>query len=98
MAAIPPPPAAAAAVLEQLSSTKMFGGRNLRFRHQSTTLGCLMTFSIYLPRPQRPTFPCCTGSRASPARTRTLSSRPAPSTPPPPTTSPSSPPTPLHVG
>ncbi|KAJ1287036.1 hypothetical protein BS78_03G399700 [Paspalum vaginatum] len=46
MAATPPPPAAA---LEQLSSNKMFGGRNLRFRHQSATLGCPMTFSIYLP-------------------------------------------------
>ncbi|XP_062231103.1 S-formylglutathione hydrolase-like isoform X2 [Phragmites australis] len=46
MAATPPPPAAA---LEQMSSTKMFGGRNLRFHHQSTTLDCPMTFSIYLP-------------------------------------------------
>lgn len=46
MAATPPPPAAA---LEQLSSNKMFGGRNLRFRHQSATLGCPMTFSVYLP-------------------------------------------------
>jgi S-formylglutathione hydrolase len=38
-----------AAALEQLSSNKMFGGRNLRFRHQSATLGCPMTFSVYLP-------------------------------------------------
>ncbi|KAJ1287038.1 hypothetical protein BS78_03G399900 [Paspalum vaginatum] len=48
MAATPPPPLPAAA-LEQLSSNKMFGGRNLRFRHQSATLGCPMAFSIYLP-------------------------------------------------
>uniref|UniRef100_A0A804N7S7 S-formylglutathione hydrolase n=1 Tax=Zea mays TaxID=4577 RepID=A0A804N7S7_MAIZE len=38
-----------AAALEQLSSSKMFDGFNLRFRHQSATLGCAMTFSIYLP-------------------------------------------------
>ena len=46
MAAAAPPPAAA---LEQLSKTKMFGGHNLRFRHQSATLGCPMTFSLFLP-------------------------------------------------
>ena len=44
--AVAPPTAAA---LEQLSSSKMFDGFNLRFRHQSATLGCAMTFSIYLP-------------------------------------------------
>jgi S-formylglutathione hydrolase FrmB len=38
-----------AAALEQLSSSKMFDGFNLRFRHQSATLGCAMTFSIYMP-------------------------------------------------
>jgi hypothetical protein len=48
MATTPPPPTAAAA-LEKLSSTKMFGGHNLRFRHQSATLGCAMSFSVYLP-------------------------------------------------
>ncbi|KAL5229082.1 hypothetical protein ABZP36_017347 [Zizania latifolia] len=37
------------AALEQLSRTKMFGGHNLRFRHQSTTLGCPMTFSLFIP-------------------------------------------------
>ncbi|XP_066315826.1 S-formylglutathione hydrolase-like isoform X3 [Miscanthus floridulus] len=37
------------AALEQLSSSKMFDGFNLRFRHQSATLGCAMTFSIYMP-------------------------------------------------
>ncbi|KAM3354492.1 hypothetical protein ACQJBY_025272 [Aegilops geniculata] len=46
MAATAPPPAAA---LEQLSKTKMFGGHNLRFRHQSAALGCPMTFSLFLP-------------------------------------------------
>jgi S-formylglutathione hydrolase len=46
MAATAPPPAAP---LEQLSKTKMFGGHNLRFRHQSATLGCPMTFSLFLP-------------------------------------------------
>lgn len=46
MAAAAPPPAAA---LEQLSKTKMFGGHNLRFRHQSASLGCPMTFSLFLP-------------------------------------------------
>ncbi|GJN16776.1 hypothetical protein PR202_gb03797 [Eleusine coracana subsp. coracana] len=48
MATTSPAPATAAA-LEKLSSTKMFDGHNLRFRHQSATLGCAMTFSIYLP-------------------------------------------------
>jgi hypothetical protein len=38
-----------AAALEQLSRSKMFDGFNLRFRHQSATLGCAMTFSIYMP-------------------------------------------------
>jgi S-formylglutathione hydrolase len=37
------------AEVEQLSSNKMFGSRNLRLRHQSATLGCPMTFSVYLP-------------------------------------------------
>ncbi|KAF0917227.1 hypothetical protein E2562_017128 [Oryza meyeriana var. granulata] len=27
----------------------MFGGHNFRFRHQSTTLGCPMTFSLFIP-------------------------------------------------
>ncbi|KAF0926825.1 hypothetical protein E2562_027416 [Oryza meyeriana var. granulata] len=46
MAAPSPPPVAA---LEQMSRTKMFGGHNLRFRHQSATLGCPMTFSLFIP-------------------------------------------------
>jgi S-formylglutathione hydrolase len=32
-----------------MSRTKMFGGHNLRFRHHSATLGCPMTFSVFLP-------------------------------------------------
>ena len=35
--------------VELLSTNKMFGGHNLRYRHQSATLGCPMTFSVYLP-------------------------------------------------
>ncbi|XP_020572372.1 S-formylglutathione hydrolase [Phalaenopsis equestris] len=35
--------------LEEISSSKMFGGYNRRFRHFSPTLGCSMTFSIYFP-------------------------------------------------
>jgi S-formylglutathione hydrolase len=46
-AAAPSPPPVAA--LEQMSRTKMFGGHNLRFRHHSATLGCPMTFSVFLP-------------------------------------------------
>ena len=35
--------------LEQIGSNQSFGGRQLRYRHPSTTLNCDMTFSIYLP-------------------------------------------------
>jgi S-formylglutathione hydrolase len=35
--------------LEQIGSNQSFGGRQLRYRHRSTTLNCDMTFSIYLP-------------------------------------------------
>ncbi|KAI0531326.1 hypothetical protein KFK09_000879 [Dendrobium nobile] len=38
---------------EEISSSKMFGGYNRRFKHFSPTLGCSMTFSIYFP----PTLP-----------------------------------------
>ncbi|KAK8928422.1 S-formylglutathione hydrolase [Platanthera zijinensis] len=34
---------------EEMSSTKMFGGFNRRYKHFSPTLGCSMTFSIYFP-------------------------------------------------
>ncbi|KAK8959408.1 S-formylglutathione hydrolase [Platanthera guangdongensis] len=34
---------------EEMSSTKMFGGFNRRYKNFSPTLGCSMTFSIYFP-------------------------------------------------
>ncbi|KAG8372009.1 hypothetical protein BUALT_Bualt12G0022100 [Buddleja alternifolia] len=33
----------------EISSSKMFGGYNKRFKHYSSTLGCSMTFHIYFP-------------------------------------------------
>lgn len=33
----------------EISSSKMFGGTNKRFEHESATLGCNMKFSIYFP-------------------------------------------------
>ncbi|RZC77629.1 hypothetical protein C5167_001794 [Papaver somniferum] len=33
----------------EISSTKMFGGYNKRYKHFSPTLGCSMTFHIYFP-------------------------------------------------
>ncbi|XP_044346418.1 uncharacterized protein [Triticum aestivum] len=71
MAAAAPPPATA---LEQLSKTKMFGGQNLRFRHQSATLGCPMTFSIFLPASPASTLPV----RALPRSPRDRTPRPWP--------------------
>lgn len=35
--------------MEQLEEHKSFGGRQLRLKHQSETLACDMTFSVYLP-------------------------------------------------
>ena len=35
--------------LEKLADSLCFGGRQQRWRHRSATLGCEMTFSIYLP-------------------------------------------------
>ena len=35
--------------LEQISANQSFGGQQLRYKHQSTSLNCEMTFSIYLP-------------------------------------------------
>ncbi|KAL6539793.1 hypothetical protein OROHE_011564 [Orobanche hederae] len=35
----------------EISSTKMFGGYNKRYKHYSPTLGCSMTFHIYFPPP-----------------------------------------------
>lgn len=34
---------------EQLSAGKMFGGWNKKYKHQSDTLGCSMTFTVYYP-------------------------------------------------
>jgi len=35
--------------LEKLADSLCFGGRQQRWRHRSATLGCEMTFSVYLP-------------------------------------------------
>ncbi|KAJ4892107.1 S-formylglutathione hydrolase [Raphanus sativus] len=35
--------------LSEIGSTKMFDGYNKRYKHNSETLGCSMTFSIYFP-------------------------------------------------
>ena len=35
--------------LEQISSTKMFGGWHNRYTHFSTSTNCTMTFAVYLP-------------------------------------------------
>ena len=35
--------------LEQIGANQSFGGQQLRYKHQSTTLNCEMTFSLYLP-------------------------------------------------
>jgi S-formylglutathione hydrolase len=35
--------------LEQVSANKMFGGKQLKFKHKSDVLDCNMVFSIYLP-------------------------------------------------
>lgn len=35
--------------IDQISANKMFGGNQLRFKHQSEVLNCEMNFSVYLP-------------------------------------------------
>lgn len=35
--------------MEQIAENKSFGGRQLRFTHQSRALNCAMNFSVYLP-------------------------------------------------
>lgn len=35
--------------MQQIAENKSFGGRQLRFTHQSGTLNCSMNFSVYLP-------------------------------------------------
>lgn len=36
-------------LLEQIGANPSFGGQQLRYKHQSASLSCEMTFSIYLP-------------------------------------------------
>ena len=45
----------------EISSSKMFGGYNKRYKHFSPTLGCSMTFYIYFPPSPSPSykFPVC---------------------------------------
>lgn len=35
--------------LEQVSANKMFGGKQIKFKHKSDVLNCNMIFSVYLP-------------------------------------------------
>ncbi|KAB8307302.1 S-formylglutathione hydrolase [Erwinia endophytica] len=42
-----------ASTLELLEEHRLFGGRQQRYRHQSATLNCVMTFSIFLPETNR---------------------------------------------
>jgi S-formylglutathione hydrolase len=35
--------------IEQVGANKMFGGKQLKFKHKSTILSCDMIFSVYLP-------------------------------------------------
>jgi len=42
-----------ASTLELLEEHRLFGGRQQRYRHQSATLNCVMTFSIFLPETKR---------------------------------------------
>lgn len=37
------------ASVEQIGSNKQFGGVNRRYRHQSSVLGCSMTFTVFFP-------------------------------------------------
>lgn len=48
--------------MELLEEHRCFEGRQQRWRHDSTTLNCAMTFSIFLPL--RTTHRCCTGFQA----------------------------------
>ncbi|CAL5431019.1 unnamed protein product [Camellia sinensis] len=42
----------------EISSSKMYGGYNKRYKHYSPTLGCSMNFHIYFPPPSNsPKFP-----------------------------------------
>ena len=43
----------------EISSSKMFGGYNKRYKHFSPTLGCSMTFHVYFPPSLNQKFPVC---------------------------------------
>ncbi|MES2626409.1 MAG: S-formylglutathione hydrolase [Pseudomonadota bacterium] len=40
--------------LEQVSANKMFGGKQIKFKHKSAVLSCDMIFSVYLPPNAKP--------------------------------------------
>jgi S-formylglutathione hydrolase len=40
--------------IEQVSANKMFGGKQLKFKHKSAVLSCDMVFSVYLPPNAKP--------------------------------------------
>jgi S-formylglutathione hydrolase len=40
--------------IEQVSLNKMFGGKQLKFKHKSAVLNCDMVFSVYLPPNAKP--------------------------------------------
>lgn len=48
--------------MEMLEEHRCFEGWQQRWRHDSSTLNCPMTFSIFLPPPViTPRHQCCTG-------------------------------------
>lgn len=50
--------------MEMLEEHRCFEGWQQRWRHDSATLNCTMTFSIFfLPRAITPRLRCCTGCR-----------------------------------
>ena len=51
--------------MEMLEEHRCFEGWQQRWRHDSTTLNCAMTFSIFFHHPAiTPRLRCCTGCRA----------------------------------
>ena len=40
--------------IEQVSANKMFGGKQVKFKHKSSVLSCDMIFSVYLPPNAKP--------------------------------------------
>jgi len=47
--------------MEMLEEHRCFEGWQQRWRHDSSTLNCPMTFSIFLPLVITPRHQCCTG-------------------------------------